>query len=402
METKKTSLENNLIEQEKTLFFQTYNRLPVVIEEARGNLIWDKSGVCYYDFLAGIAVNALGYSHPRILEAISKQSARYLHLSNYFYQDAQINFAKKLKDMSGYDRIFLSNSGTEANEGAIKLCRKWGSDKNKTEMIAFTGGFHGRTYGSLSLMDKPVYKENMGPWLDGMKIVKFNDCDELDKNVSEKTAGIMLEFIQGEGGLVEVTPEFIEKINELKGKYNFLVIADEIQTGAGRTGKFFGSQHYKIIPDIVTMAKGIGGGLPLGAILAKEFLNSVWSRGNHGTTYGGNALACATGLVVLEELEKGIIDTVQKLGVVFKSKLNDLQKRLPNKIKEIRGNGLMLGVVLTFEASLLVKEMLDKHKIITNATSGNVLRVIPPLIIKEDDINFFVEKLEESLLNLPK
>ena len=187
----------------------------------------------------------------------------------------------------------------------------------------------------------------------------------------------------------------------MKEKYNFLVIADEIQTGAGRTGKFFGFQHYRITPDIVTMAKGIGGGLPLGAILAKEFLNSVWSKGNHGTTYGGNALACATGLVVLEELERGLIDIVRKLGIIFKIKLHNLQKRLPNKIQEIRGTGLMLGVVLSFEASALVKEMLDKHKIITNATSGNVLRIVPPLIIKEEDINYFVEKLEESLLNLP-
>lgn len=392
--------ERLLMESEKVTFFQTYNRLPIVIDKAEKNLIWDKAGNCYYDFLAGIAVNALGYSHPRILEAIEYQSHRYLHTSNYFYQDAQLNFALKLKELSGYDRVFLSNSGTESNEGAIKLCRKWGYEHNKTEIIAFSGGFHGRTYGVLSLMDKPKYKENMGPWLDNMIITPFNDSLELEKIVTEKTAGIILEFIQGEGGITESTSEFISTINKLKEKFNFLIMADEIQTGAGRTGKFFGFQHHNISPDIVTMAKGIGGGLPLGVILAKEYLSNVWTKGTHGTTYGGNSLACATGLVVLKELEKGLIENVNKNGIVFKNKLIELQKLFPNKITEIRGRGFMLGIVLTFDASILVKTMLEECNTITNATSGNILRIVPPLIISEDDITLFIKNLKKCLSKL--
>lgn len=385
------------MEKDKVTFFQTYNRLPILIDKAEGNLIWDKDGSCYHDFLAGIAVNALGYSHPRILDAIEKQSHRYLHVSNYFYQDAQLNFAVKLKEISGYDRVFLANSGTEANEGAIKLCRKWGFEHNKTEIIAFSGGFHGRTYGVLSLMDKPKYKENMGPWLDNMTIIPFNDIKELEKTISEKTAGVILEFIQGEGGINEVSSEFIETLNKLKEKYNFLIIADEVQAGAGRTGKFFGFQHQDVTPDIVTMAKGVGGELPLGAILAKEYLSPIWSKGTHGTTYGGNALACATGLVVLEELENGLMEKVHKNGIYFKERLNELQKLFPDQILEVRGRGFMLGLLLNFEASNLVQDMLKNCNVITNATSGNVLRIVPPLIIDLEEIDLFVESLKSCL-----
>ena len=249
-------------------------------------------------------------------------------------------------------------------------------------------------------MDKPKYKENMGPWLDNMIITPFNDSLELEKIVTEKTAGIILEFIQGEGGITESTSEFISTINKLKEKFNFLIMADEIQTGAGRTGKFFGFQHHNISPDIVTMAKGIGGGLPLGVILAKEYLSNVWTKGTHGTTYGGNSLACATGLVVLKELEKGLIENVNKNGIVFKNKLIELQKLFPNKITEIRGRGFMLGIVLTFDASILVKTMLEECNTITNATSGNILRIVPPLIISEDDITLFIENLKKCLSKL--
>jgi len=392
--------ETILVEKEKRSFFQTYNRFPFVPKEASAHLIWDEDGTCYFDFISGLGVNLFGHCHPKINEAIKLQIDKFSHLSNYFYQEPQINFVVKLKEMTGMDRVFLANSGTEANEGATKLCRKWGNYINKTEIIAFTGGFHGRTYGSLSLMNQEKYKKNMGPWLSNINIIEYNNSEALESAVSEKTAGIILEFLQGEGGVIEASEEFVATIERLREKYNFLIIADEIQTGAGRTGSFFSFDKYSITPDIVTIAKGIGGGLPLGAILAKEKLAKVWELGSHGTTCGGNALACAAGLVILKELEHGLIDISLAVGTHFKKSLLDLKTKFPNKILEVRGRGLMLGLVLSFDANILVKSLFENYNIITNATSGNVLRLLPALIISRDDVDLFMDSLRECLSSL--
>lgn len=392
---------SNLIELEKKVFFQTYKRLPIVIERAEGAKIWDVDGNEYLDFLAGIAVNALGHSHPKIIQAAKNQIDKYMHVSNYFYQEPQIRLAEKLTEVTGYSRVFFTNSGTEATEGAIKLVRKYSHDKGKTEIIAFSGGFHGRTYGALSIMDKPKYKENMGPFLPNTKVITLNDEEELERSINDKTAAVFLEFVQGEGGIVSPTKNFIDKLEELRCRYNFLIVADEIQCGVGRTGKFFGFEHFGVKPDIVTMAKGIGGGLPLGVILATEQLANVWERGNHGTTYGGNAVACATGLVVIEELLSGVMENVNTVGEYLKTKLLQLQEQFPNLIEEVRGHGLMLGLLLKFDAQLLVDELLHQQ-VISNAASGNVLRIVPPLIITLDEAQLFITKLHLSLLELEK
>ena len=389
-------IREQIIEQEQNDFIQVYNRLPVVIERAEGVKVWDKNGRVYLDFLAGIAVDVLGHSHPKIIEAIEKQAKRYLHTSNYLYQDIQIEFVKKLKEMSGFDKVFLSNSGTESIEGAIKLVRKWGVQHNKDEIVSFTGGFHGRTYGALSMMDKPLYKNNFGPFLNGFKILPYNSISDLKSNINERTSGVFLEFIQGEGGVVPAKQDFIDSLFELKNKYNFLIVADEIQAGMGRTGKFFAYENYNVKPDIATVSKGLGGGLPLGAILVRDYLKDVFQKSEHGTTFGGNPLACATGLASLIEIENYLMNNAKIQGEYFINKLNDIANNFPKLINNVQGKGLMIGLKLTFPAKDLVNKLLD-YGIISNATNQNVLRLVPPLIVNKQDIDEFCIALTKSL-----
>jgi predicted acetylornithine/succinylornithine family transaminase len=388
-----------LINNEKQDFIQVYNRLPIVVERAEGCRVWDVNGTSYLDFLGGIAVNVLGHSHPKIIERINQQSKRYLHLSNYFYQDAQINFVHKLLQMTNYDRAFLTNSGTESIEGAIKLVRKWGKLNNKQNIIAFSNAFHGRTYGALSLMNKPAYKEDMGPYLPNVQVIPYNSPEHLIENLNLDTAAVFLEFIQGEGGISSVSQEFVDILKELKEQNNFLIVADEIQSGIGRTGKFFAFEHFNIIPDVVTVSKGLGGGLPLGAILIKNHLANVFNKSQHGTTFGGNALSCAVGEVVLDELNSGLMTNVVEIGNYFKTELMKVKNDFPDFVAEVRGYGLMLGLVLKFEAKKLLDKLLEKN-IIANATNTNVLRIVPPLIIDKDDINEFIRGVQSSLNEL--
>ncbi|OGU57665.1 MAG: hypothetical protein A2X64_06155 [Ignavibacteria bacterium GWF2_33_9] len=387
------------IEIEKEHFIQVYSRLPIVVEKAEGVRIWDKDGNDYLDFLGGIAVDVLGHSHPKIIEAITHQASRYLHLSNYFFQDAQINFVKKLTSISKFPRAFLSNSGAESIEGAIKLARKWGSTRNKNTIISFTGAFHGRTYGGLSLMNKEIYKEGMGPFLSNIKILPYNSVEDLLKNIDLSVCAVFLEFIQGEGGVTPANHDFVKTLKELQKQNNFLIVADEIQAGMGRTGKFFSFDHYDITPDIVTLSKGLGGGLPLGAILIQEQLAEVFGKSQHGTTFGGNALSCTCGEVVLDELNTGLLDNVNEMGNYLFEKLEKIKSKFPQHILQVRGIGLMLGVVFNFEAKQVVDEML-KQKVISNSTNGNVLRIIPPYIISKADIDQFCAALENSLKSI--
>lgn len=385
-----------IFEREKHSIFQTYKRMPIAIDRALGAKVWDKDGNEYLDFLAGIAVNALGHTHPAVVKAITEQVSKYMHVSNYFYQEPQVKLAEKLVELSGLGRVFYSNSGTEAIDGAIKLARRWGHEHGKTELVAFSGGFHGRTYGALSIMDKPKYKEHMGPYLEGTKVIEHNNIAQLNEHINESTAAVFLEFVQGEGGISTPTQEFIDELIKLKTKFGFLLVADEIQAGTGRTGKFFGYEHFGVKPDVITLAKGIGGGLPLGAIIADESLANVWDKGTHGTTYGGNAVACAAGLAVVEELMGGVMDNVCKTGDYMKSRLDKLKAQYPEKILEVRGIGLMRGLLLSFDAGILVEAML-KHRVIANAASGTILRIVPPLIISNEDVDKYVDTLEICL-----
>lgn len=386
----------DLIEREHTALFQTYKRLPIIVDHAQGCRLYASDGTVYLDFLAGIAVNALGHSHPAVVEAVCTQAKKYMHISNYIYQEPQILLAEALKQATGFDRVFFSNSGAEATEGAMKLARRFGADHDKIDIVAFSGGFHGRTYGALSIMDKPKYKDKMGPFLSNTKIAEYNNIESLRRAIDEKTAAIMLEFVQGEGGVVAATPEFVAEIEKLRAKFGFVVIADEVQAGTGRTGKFLACEHFGFRPDIVTLAKGMGGGMPLGAICATEELASLWGPGCHGTTYGGNPVACAAGLAVIRELQGGVLANVSTTGNYLKGRLLEIRAKFPAKVLEVRGIGLMLGLKLSFEAGDLVAKMLTRH-VISNATGGNILRIVPPLNITKGDCDEFIEALEKSL-----
>jgi len=380
----------NTKEKEKKYFLQTYNRLEQEIEYGEGVWLYTKAGEKYLDMFAGLAVNILGYNNPAVTEAITDQLKKFNHLSNYFLQDTQIEFAENLLRLSGFDKLFLTSSGTESVEAALKLTRKYANPLGKNEIISFIGGFHGRTYGALSLTYKEKYREGYEPLLPGVKFLTHNNEEELINAVNEKTAAVILEFIQGEGGLSTVSESYVNTLEELKHKFNFLIIADCIQCGAGRTGKFLSIQHYKTSPDICVIAKGIGGGLPLGAVLVKDQLKDVIKSGEHGTTFGGNPVSCAAGIAVMKELENGVMQNANVMGEYLRKELVQLQSEYPEIIKDIRGIGLMLGVEVEDEfAKSLMKNFAEKN-ILVNITNNNVLRLIPPLIISKEDIDYFI------------
>ena len=389
----------NLVERESEAILQTYGRLPVEIDYANGCYIYDTDGNEYLDFLGGIAVNVLGHSHSDIIDAIVEQSNKYLHVSNFFYQKPQVELAEMLKFITGYDKVFYSNSGAESTEGALKFARKWGAIHKKKDVIAFTGGFHGRTYGALSIIEGENYKKDMGPFIDDVKILEFNSVENLETQIDENTAAIFIEFIQGSGGLTVADPEWVTKISELQEKYNFLIIADEVQSGLGRTGKFFSYEHFDVKPDIVTLAKGLGGGIPIGAILLNEKTSKLLGAGQHGTTFGGNALACATGLVVLKKLNEGLQTDINRISAYLKKKLQELILKYPDKIKSYKGLGLMCGLEFNSPAKSIVLELLNR-KIIANSTSNTVLRLVPPYIIDRLMVDRLIKELDSILSEL--
>lgn len=385
---------SNITDREKEFLFHTYNRIPIEVEKAEGVYIISVDGKRYLDMFGGLAVNALGYGDKDVTDAIREQSEKYIHLSNYYLQQPQIDLAEKLVKYSGFSKVFFTNSGTESVEGAIKIARKWGKTAKKNNLISFTNSFHGRTMGSLSLMDKPNYKEGFGPFLSNFQILKYNNIDALRKNINKDTLAVILEFIQGEGGIKEATEEFVNEIELLKKNYGFLLIADEIQSGLGRTGKLFAYQHYGIQPDIVVIAKPLGGGLPLGAVLGANEVADVLQPGDHGTTFGGNPVACAAGIVVLRKIiENNVMNNAAGVGEYFKSALLKLKQKYPSHINEVRGKGLMLGMELKHEGDSVVKA-LREQSILINCTNQNVLRFLPPLTITEEHVDRTINELE--------
>lgn len=384
----------SLIERESQVFFHTYKRIPLEVRNAEGVYLYDTSGKRYLDFFGGLAVNALGHCHPRVVEAIERQAKRYAHLSNYYLQDVQIELAEKLVAVSGLARVFLGNTGAEANEGAMKLARKWGAPRGKKELVGFTNSFHGRTFATLSLMDNEKYRAGIDPLVGNTHVLPFNDVAALRANISEATCAVMFEPIQGEGGIVAATQEFVDALVELRAKWGFLIIADEIQCGVGRTGKFFGYEHFGLKPDIVTIAKAIGGGLPLGVILGAESVADTWHPGEHGTTFGGNPLACAAGIVVLDELAAGVMANAGRMGDLLHKRLHALKEMFPGIIEEVRGVGLMAGLKLNRSGDAYVVAARERGVLI-NCTNTDVLRFLPPLIITDDDCNTLATVLEQ-------
>jgi acetylornithine/N-succinyldiaminopimelate aminotransferase len=387
--------------QDKKYLVSVYKKYPVCFVKAKGMFLWDTSGKKYMDFLSGVGVNAFGYAHPKITKTINKASNSLIHVSNLFYNLNQIELAKNLIKFFGNGKVFFSNSGAEANECAIKFARKWGTSqhKDKYEIITFENSFHGRTLATISATGQEKMKSGFYPMLKGFKHVKFNDISSLKKAVSKKTCAIMIETIQGEGGVKIADKSFLKSISDICKKNNILLICDEIQSGLGRTGKMFSYENFNINPDIITLAKPLGGGLPLGATLISNKFPDVFVYGSHGSTFGGNSLSCAIGLEVLKLLTKNNLNHITSMGNYFLQKLNILKNNHPSLIKDVRGFGLMCAMELNIEGRSIVEKALEKGFII-NVTQNNVIRFLPPYIVQKKHIDSLIKMLDDILLTM--
>ena len=391
-------MDKKFIDESKKYLMNTYNRFPIVLRKGRGMKVWSSDGKEYLDFVGGIAVNCLGHCHPRVVIAIQKQAQRLLHVSNLYHIEPQIELARLLVEHSFADKAFFCNSGTEAVEGAIKLARKYAKDQTaqeRFEIITTYGSFHGRTLAALSATGQERLQKGFEPLVPGFRHVPFNDVSALKKTVTDRTCAIMLEPIQGEGGVRMPSEDYLRQVRHLCDEHNLLLILDEIQTGMGRTGKLFAYEHFGIKPDIITLAKGLGGGIAIGAILAKNAVASSFQPGTHGSTFGGNPLACAASEATITVLlEDGfLLDSCRRTGKYFMNRLEKLKKDFHSIIVEVRGLGLMLGVELTMAGAPIV-EACAKRGVLINCTSGNVLRFTPPLIVLEKEIDHLMDILE--------
>jgi acetylornithine/N-succinyldiaminopimelate aminotransferase len=391
---------------ESRLLLSTYDRYPVLLRKGRGVYLYDDKNRRYLDLLSGIGVNALGYAHPALTRTIARQARLLVHTSNLFYHEYQGPLAAALTRISGMDRAFFTNSGTEAWEGALKLARAYARENcaqgtgPKWRILALEHAFHGRTFGSLATTHKEKYRAPFAPVVPGVEFVRFNDVADLESKFDSTVCAIGFEFIQGEGGIRCVSREFAEAAHRLARMHGALLIADEIQSGMGRTGRWFAYQHYGIQPDLVTVAKPVAGGLPLGALLASEKVSACIHPGMHGTTFGGGPLACAVALQLVAVMQKEkMLSHVQKIGGYLIEQLRKLQKKYP-AIREVRGMGLMVGVEM--ESADLAREVFQQMLMrgtIVNRTDETVIRLLPPFIIKKQHVDTAIRQFEQVLAN---
>ncbi|HAM50958.1 MAG TPA: acetylornithine transaminase [Nitrospiraceae bacterium] len=387
-----------ILEESSHYVMNTYKRSPIVLRKGRGMKVWGSDGKEYLDFVGGIAVNILGHCHPKVVVALQKQAQRLLHVSNLYYSEPQIKLAKMLVEHSFADKVFFCNSGAEATEAAIKLARKYAKENlsgHRFEIITTLNSFHGRTMGALSATGQLKFQKGFEPLLPGFTHVEFDNIDILKRALTDKTCAVMLELIQAEGGVKLASPEYLKNVRELCDKNKLLLILDEVQTGMGRTGRLFAYENYDITPDIMTLAKGLGSGVPIGAMLATDKVASSFHPGDHGSTFGGNPIACAAAIATLETLlEDGIIlDQCRRMGAYLLNALHGLKKEYSNVISDVRGKGLLVGMELTMECTPLVNSCLEQG-IIINCTAGNVLRFAPPLIVQEKEIDHMLDVLD--------
>lgn len=376
----------------------TYKRHPLMPTRGLGVHLWDSDGRSYLDMVGGIAVCALGHAHPRVVRAIQEQAATLSHVSNLYHIPQQIMLAQLLVENSPFDKAFFCNSGAEANEAAIKLARKYASEHmpGRYELITMQDSFHGRTLGALTATAQPKFHVGFEPLPAGFRYVPYNDLPALAAAVTEKTCGVLVEPIQGESGVLIPDPGYLPGIRRICDEKGLLMIADEVQTGIGRTGTLFACEHTEVVPDMVTLAKALGNGFPIGALLAKKEIAAAFVPGSHGSTFGGNPLACAAALATLETiLDDGILDNCRKVGGYFLDRLKELKNRFP-KIREVRGQGLILAIELTVPGADFVQKCVEKGMLI-NCTNGNVLRFVPPLILTRQDVDKAIGILEGVL-----
>ena len=377
----------------------TYDRLPLSIVRGRGSHVYDAEGREYLDCVGGIAVNVLGYGHPDIVTAIERQARQVIHTSNLFFTEPQVQLACQLVEHSFADKVFFCNSGAEANEAAIKLARRYAHENfgpNRSEILTMTNSFHGRTLATLTATGQSKIQKGFEPLVPGFQQVPFNNFESLNAHLSERTAAIMIEPIQGEGGVNVASREYLKQVRDICSQRDILLIFDEIQTGMGRTGTLFAYQQFGIEPDIMTLAKGLGGGIPIGACLATEKVARAFQPGSHGSTFGGNPLACTVALQVLRVLlECGTLEKSRSTGTYLAKGLSALKDRF-SIVTEVRGIGLLQGIELSIEGKAVVKDCLAR-RVIINCTMQRVLRLIPPLIISQSEIDQLLAVLSEVL-----
>ena len=391
--------KKTIIEETEKYYLPVFGRYPMVMELGQGCRVWDNEGNEYVDAFAGIAVNSLGYNHPVLVKAISEQAAKLMHCSNLYYTEIQAKALRVVAEATGMDRIFFANCGAEGNEGAMKLARKYGVSKapTKYKIISADESFHGRTFDTLAATGHDYYHVGYGPLSPGHVLVPYGDIKALEAQMDDDVCAVLLEHIQGEGGVHVPPDEYLQQVRALCDKHDALLIFDEVQTGVARTGKWFAYMHSGVKPDILTFAKGIGGGFPVAGFAVPERLAHVFKPGDHGGTFGGNPLACAAVYATLTTIKsEGLVDKVAEKGEYFKNELRKLQEKYPDKVTDVRGCGLMLGMEVAGEGKPIVESCLANN-VIVNCTAGNVIRIVPPLIISKEEIDIVVAALDKAL-----
>lgn len=394
--------QEEIFQTDKECYMPVFARYPMVLSHGEGPYVYDSNGKKYIDFLAGIAVNLLGHGHPKLVKAVAEQAQKMIHCSNLYYTEVQAQLAKELVTASGLGKAFIANSGAEANEGAMKLARKYAKTVHpeKREIITAYHCFHGRTLATLTATAQPKYQEGYDPLPGGFTYIAYDDIGALEGAISEKTCAVFLEPIQGEGGVNVPHKEYLKAVRQLCDKHGALLILDEIQTGMGRTGTLFAYEQAGIKPDIVTLAKGLGGGVPIGAFIASDKVAEAFGPGDHGSTFGGNPLACAAANAVFAAIkEENLLENTSAVGEYLKKGLEKLQGKYPKLIQTVRGQGLIVGAELSQPGREIVNRCLEKGAII-NCTSGNVLRFVPPLNIKPAHVDEVLDILDQVLADI--
>ena len=390
-------------EEEGRYIINTYNRNPettLLIVSGKGTLAFDEKGKAYLDFVGGLAVNALGHTHESVIKAAGEQMQKLIHASNLYYTEPQVKLAKCLVDNSAAEKVFFCNSGAEANEAAIKLARKYAKEHlgpEKYEIVTALNSFHGRTLATVTATGQEKFQKGFEPLVPGFRYARFNDLDSFMEQINERTCAIMVEPVQGEGGVHVATGEFMRGLRSLCDKSGILLILDEVQCGTGRTGRLFAYEHYGIRPDIFTLAKALGGGFPIGAMLCSEKVASGFSPGDHASTFGGNPVACAAALAVLREiLQDGFLEDVTVKGSYFKEQLQRLAEKFPGVIEDVRGMGLIIGVELK-EKAAAVRHLCQEKGLMVNCIGDKVLRFLPPLNVSREEMETALDILEKAI-----
>jgi predicted acetylornithine/succinylornithine family transaminase len=379
-----------------------YGCLPIAFVRGHGAYLYDADGNRFLDFFCGLAVTSLGHGNPRVVRAIKEQAEKLTHVSNVFHTEPTARLTERLANRFGSGKVFLANSGAEANEAAIKLARRWGSGagNGRYEILATLGSFHGRTLATLSATGQEKYHQGFQPLMPGFRLLPFDDLAALDRARHDETVAVMVEPIQGEGGVVMPRPDYLKRLREFCDRNKMLLILDEVQTGTGRTGRFFAYEHAGIKPDIVTLAKALGGGLPIGAMIARPEIASSFTPGTHGSTFGGNPVACAAAVAVMDALDQdGVLENATSVGAYMLERLRNFAKSC-DRIAEVRGLGMIIGAVLKHDTRPIIDACI-KDRLLVNGTAGNVLRLLPPLNLTREEADAGLDIIEKALQTAP-